>query len=161
MVPLHPFADDEDTAVYDPVKQTEIRITRTNSQQTSHNITLRTPGSQGNGILSANGSFAEYDREINMSIEDSSLFMEVGNQKKQITILPDEAISLSDTAQKDTINKLKLTKESDQAIYRIESLRKGKVLFVWPVSATIETKINAENGSILSVKKPWWLFLVF
>ena len=49
---------------------------------------------------------------------------------------------------------------SDEQQYTAIGYRDAKLLFFIPVSVKVELKINAVNGNIEQVNKPWWAFLV-
>ena len=49
---------------------------------------------------------------------------------------------------------------SDEQQYTVKGYRSAKLFFLIPVSMKVELKINAVNGNIEKIKKPWWAFLV-
>jgi len=56
-----------------------------------------------------------------------------------------------------TVETIKL--DSDKQQYSVIGRRSAKLFFFIPVSVKLEIKINAADGSIQSIKKPWWNFL--
>ncbi|MFA4955045.1 MAG: hypothetical protein WC641_07085 [Patescibacteria group bacterium] len=56
-----------------------------------------------------------------------------------------------------TVETIELDSEKQQ--YSVVGWRNAKLFFFIPVSVRLEIKINAADGSIQSIKKPWWNFL--
>jgi hypothetical protein len=97
----------------------------------------------------------------NLIIENSQLFMETPAGKKSINIKPQEAITLSATPNPESIQDLKLKEESQRPVYSVKGKKQVKLLFIIPVSMEIETKVDAQTGDVISIKKPWWSFLAW
>jgi len=91
-----------------------------------------------------------------VEIVDSKLTMETSEGNKEVIFLPNKAISKTEIRE---ILKTELIQESNKPIYLISGTNKGKLFFVFPITAEIEQKIDAETGEIISTKKPWWVFL--
>ena len=94
-------------------------------------------------------------------IEESKLLMETSAGKKQINVLPEDAIKISETPAVEMIKAIELKEESQSPIYSIKGIKKARLLFIFPVNLKIETKVSAETGSVISVKRPWWIFLAW
>ena len=90
-------------------------------------------------------------------IEENKLFLKTTAGNKEIKILPETASSKATTITK--INTIELIEESQQPIYSVKGTKQARLFFVIPVSVQIETKVSAESGNVISVKKPWWSFL--
>lgn len=80
-------------------------------------------------------------------------------QPKVITKSPSEiSAMLVEQKQLNVANDIELSSDDQQ--YTVTGYRDAKFLFFIPVSVKVELKINAVNGNIEQVKKPWWAFLV-
>ncbi|MFH1867273.1 MAG: PepSY domain-containing protein [Patescibacteria group bacterium] len=90
-------------------------------------------------------------------IEENKLSLKTSTGNKEIKILPEEASSKATAVT--SVNTIELKEEYQQPIYSIKGTKQAKLLFVIPVSMHIETKVSAESGNVISVKKPWWSFL--
>ena len=90
-------------------------------------------------------------------IEGNKLSLKTSTGNKEIKILPEEASSK--VAAGTEVSTIELKEESQQPIYSVKGTKQAKLLFVIPVSMQIETKVSAESGNVISVKKPWWSFL--
>lgn len=90
-------------------------------------------------------------------IEGNKLFLKTSTGNKEIKILPEEASSKATAATE--VNTIELREESQQPIYSVKGTKQAKLFFIIPVSMQIETKVSAESGNVISVKKPWWSFL--
>ncbi|RJQ38659.1 hypothetical protein C4559_00950 [Candidatus Microgenomates bacterium] len=75
-----------------------------------------------------------------------------------INSLPNQALSGLQQADKPTmIQSAVLGVEDGKPYYEIKGAQQRKFIGLVPVTANIETKIDAQNGSTISVNKPWYL----
>ncbi|MBI2097122.1 MAG: hypothetical protein HYT40_03180 [Candidatus Sungbacteria bacterium] len=51
--------------------------------------------------------------------------------------------------------------EKNQPTYEVRARKRGRLLFLIPVTMQVTININAENGAIEAVKKPWWSLLMW
>ena len=65
---------------------------------------------------------------------------------------------LVEQKQLNTVDDIALSQDEQQ--YTAKGYRDAKLFFIIPVSVKVELKVNAVNGNIEQVKKPWWAFLV-
>lgn len=94
-----------------------------------------------------------------IEIKDSNLYLETSAGLKQVKILPKQAsIAFSEITE---VKEIELKQEAAKPVYAVKGTKKAKLLFIFPVTVKIETKIDAENGEIIAVKKPWWSFLAW
>lgn len=92
-----------------------------------------------------------------VSIVNSKLTMETSSgQSKTIEIMPEE---IANILKVDTVQKAELTQAAEKPIYVVEGNKEGKILWVFPKNMNIEAKVDAENGEVIFLKKPWWNFL--
>lgn len=49
--------------------------------------------------------------------------------------------------------------EKTQLAYELQTQRKARFLGIFGTSISVRAEVNAENGEVMSVKKPWWAFL--
>lgn len=49
--------------------------------------------------------------------------------------------------------------EQTKAAYEIKTQRQSKFLGLFKAKMQVQAQVNAENGEIIRVKKPWWAFL--
>lgn len=89
-------------------------------------------------------------------VTDEKLSLKTSAGDKEIKILPAEA-SLKATAVT-KVNAIELKEESQQPIYAISGTKQVKLFSLISISMPIETKVSAESGNVISVKKPWWSF---
>jgi hypothetical protein len=89
-----------------------------------------------------------------ITIEGDKLYMETSAGKKQIMVLPGEAVSKA--TEIGTVIKTVLIEENGKPIYSIRGTKEARILFIIPVSMEIETNVDAESGEVISVNKPWW-----
>ena len=91
--------------------------------------------------------------------EQAKLYVQTSVGPKEIKILPEEASAKTTAVTK--ISTIEIKEESQQPIYSVMGTKQAKLFFVIPVSIQIETKVSAESGNVISVKKPWWSFLAW
>ncbi len=95
--------------------------------------------------------------EENVYVTDSKIVMEMDDSSiSTIDILPEDIIPILDV---NTIEESVLVEETDQAVYQIEATKDSHLLGFIPMDMSIEAKVDAETGEVLSTDKPWWAFL--
>ncbi len=96
-------------------------------------------------------------------IQESKLYMEVNDKKKsEIKVLPEEASAKAvEAVGKGQVDKIELKQEAEKPVYSVRVIKKAKLFRLIPITMRIETKVDAETGDVLSVKKPWWSFFVW
>ena len=153
-----PISNNENSVVtYDLKTKTEYTITST-GKTTSNNISIgeSIPGSEGSiKIIISNNIPAKYSGEL--SIENSKLYMNTSEGKKEILILPDEAVLKAISI--GSVTETSLIQESNKPVYSISGTKNARLLFIIPLKANMKEKISAESGNIISIKKPWWSFI--
>ncbi len=78
-----------------------------------------------------------------------------------INSLPSQALHGTRPADKPTtIQSAVLGAQAGQAYYEVTGTQKRKFLGIMPVTADVQTIINADNGRVTSVKRPWFLNLL-
>lgn len=150
---------DQQTVSYDLLTKTVIHTIDKNKQPVSHDVSLRktTPGNKG--ILETAFASVEYSNEL--TIEESKLLMKTSVGKKPINIMPEDAIAISETPNLGTVKKIELKEESQKPVYSVKGTKQARILFIFPVSLEVETKVSAETGKVVSVIKPLWSFLAW
>lgn len=95
-------------------------------------------------------------------VEGSRLFLGLTESAKPVSILPHEVPAIAMTSENITsISTIELKTNEQKPVYEVEGTREARLLFFIPVSVPIQTEINAIDGKIISVKKPWWSFFTF
>lgn len=75
-----------------------------------------------------------------------------------ISTLPSQALDKLQSSDKPTvIQSAVLGEQNGQVYYDVSGIQKRKFIGLFPVDASVETKINAQNGVVLSSNKPWYL----
>lgn len=47
----------------------------------------------------------------------------------------------------------------DDGYYRVQSKKKARLFYLFPVREQVKTQIDAETGEIIKIRNPWWGFL--
>ncbi|MFA4834257.1 MAG: PepSY domain-containing protein [Patescibacteria group bacterium] len=108
------------------------------------------------GSLSIKEGKATAITQEKLTIQDDNLYLGTSAGKKEIKISPEEA---STKATLTKVSAIELIEESQAPIYSVKGTKQAKLFLLIPVSIQIETKVSAESGEVISVKKPWWSFL--
>lgn len=137
---------------------TQVQTMDQNEQPVSHEISLQAT-SENRGVLETNFTSVEYFNDL--IIKESKLLMKTSVGEKPINVMPEDAIAVSKTPNIESIKKIELKEESQKPVYFIKGIRRARILFIFPVSFEVETKVSAETGKVISVKKPWWSFLAW
>lgn len=95
-----------------------------------------------------------------VTVEGNRLFVGTTESAKHMSVLPDEAKNTAITsAGLTSVETTKIKTEEQKPIYSVQGVRSSKLLFIIPVSIRTTTKIDATNGKVISIQKPWWSFL--
>jgi len=81
------------------------------------------------------------------------------SNKKQINILPEDAIKVSEIDKESA--KIELIEKYQKPVYSVVGMKQAKLLFIIPVLMEVKTEVDAETGKVISVNKPWWSFLTW
>ena len=106
-------------------------------------------------LLLISNNISATTKEI-LKIKKNSLYIKTEKEEKEVKVLPD---TLSETAKEvgiSLIESIELKSIKEEPTYAVKGIKEGKLLAVIPVSIDIETEINADTGTIETVKKPWW-----
>lgn len=115
-------------------------------------------------ILKVNNQLTITNGQVSVSTTEkliyngSKLYVDKIEKAKQIKLSPEEALLKIEKIT--NIQRFTLTQSEQKPVYEISGTNPVKILYVFPVSLTIESKIDANSGEIISVRKPWWSFLV-
>lgn len=104
-------------------------------------------------VLNSGGVSVETNESV--KIEQGSISIVTTEGEVRIGVLPDEVKTLP-AIQAQRIEKLELTVDSDKVIYRVRGKERRRLFGFIPLSMTVTTAVNAENGAIEEVGTPWW-----
>lgn len=92
----------------------------------------------------------------NLTISNSNLIIKNNTSEIPVGILPDEALENSGISK---LTNLELKTRGEKAIYTVSGTSSGRLFLVIPVTARLQTNIDALSGEVISAEKPWWSFL--
>lgn len=93
--------------------------------------------------------------------KSQTIAVRTANGVTLINTLPSQALAGIDAADKPTtIQTAVLGAQDGQAYYEVTGTQDRKFIGLIPVTANVETKIDAQNGSIITVDRPWYLNLL-
>ncbi len=120
-------------------------------------------GSNGTVTLVNNGITVTTNQPVVIDPKSQTIGIKTATGVTVISTLPSQAVNDLKQSDKPTvIQSAVLGEQNGQAYYDISGMQKRKFVGLIPVNATIETKINAQNGTVISSDKPWYLdFLGF
>ena len=79
---------------------------------------------------------------------------------KPLGVLPDQALAtINPTPSALDAQSIELKTRLFQPVYEVSATKKAKVLGVLPVEYSVNAVVNAQDGSVESMQKPWWTFL--
>ncbi len=109
----------------------------------------------GKNIISIAGESVKTSLDV---IEEAEkIYIKTSEGNKEMRILSEEAISKAQEV--DTVEEVMIEEEQGKAVYSVSGTKKARLFLIIPVLAKVEQKINIEDGSVVSTKKPWWHFL--
>lgn len=126
-------------------------------------IPISIEGVENSNKITIRAQNSEVETSEKMIIQNEKLYMELDNgEKEEVVVLPEEASSkAAEATEKSQVEKIELRQEQKRPVYSIMAIKRIRLFWLIPVSMKIETKIDAGNGNVLSVKKPWWSFLAW
>lgn len=113
-------------------------------------------GNSGNVIIQTKRVNASTTVELYK--ENGTLYGRFGNETRPIKVLPDEVkMKIRERI------KAKLENESmdlnEEGEYEVKVKKKARLFFIIPVDENLEADVDAETGTIIVIKKPWWGFM--
>ena len=88
--------------------------------------------------------------------QQGKLYMSTSEGQKQVSLSTED---VSKTAGVTAVKDIALNEENAVPVYSVNGTLQARLFSIIPVSMDIQTKINAENGQVISSAKPWWSFL--
>lgn len=117
-------------------------------------------GKDGTVTLINNGVTVTTNYPVIIDPNSQTIAVRTANGVTLINTLPSQAFAGIDAADKPTtIQTAILGTQDGQAYYEVTGIQKRKFLGIMPVLADVQTIINADNGSVTSVNRPWFLDL--
>ena len=121
--------------------------------------------------LKARGSFDKTTQ--NLTVADEGDYIETSSKKEpiiekqeqdkeqpQANIIESSKVSEIMLQQNHVDNVDSISLQSNQQTYIVRGTKKGKLFFFIPVTLNIQLEVDATNGVVKAIKKPWWSFLV-
>jgi uncharacterized membrane protein YkoI len=94
-----------------------------------------------------------------LKIEEKTLKIETPKGDIQVNVLPSLATRVAISKSPQEIKEIELKLINEKPIYEIKGKKVGKLLWLFPIEISVQTQIDATEGKILKIKKPWWSFL--
>jgi len=104
-----------------------------------------------NGKIVVEGNVARVVVDLNLEFLQTRVDLNVDHIHKKIR----------EKAKVENIKKIVLRKGGTGPIYVAEGEKEGRLLGIIPIKLHIQVIASAENGEVISVRKPWWSFLVW
>jgi len=95
-----------------------------------------------------------------LKIEEKTLKIETPKGDIQVNVLPSVATQIAILKYPQEIKEVELKVVNEKPIYKVEGRKVGKLFWIFPIEISVQTQIDATEGKIIQVKKPWWSFLV-
>lgn len=142
-----------------PVSKTSL-ISVPNSQSGPVQVSV---GANGTVRLVNNGITVTTDQPVVIDPKSQTVGIKTATGVTLISTLPSQAINDLQPSEKPTVvQSAVLGEQNGQVYYDVVGIQKRKFVGIIPVNAHVETKINAQNGTVISSNKPWYLnFLGF
>jgi hypothetical protein len=98
-------------------------------------------------------------REV-IKVEEKSIKIETPKRMIEVNVLPSVATQVAVSALPQEIKATELKVMDERAIYEIEGIKAGRLLWIIPVKFSVQTYVDAQTENIVRMEKPWWSFLV-
>jgi len=113
---------------------------------------------EGNIIIQAEGENVSTNASLSYTPKEGKFYIFLKNNKtKSIKIFPDQ---IKEKLQK----KLRQRNESynitldENGIYQVQTQKRAKLFFLFPVKEKVKIEIDSETGNIIKTKTSWWGF---
>ncbi len=115
-------------------------------------------GKNGMVTLVNNGINIQTDFPVVIDPKSQTIAIKTPSGVTIINTMPSQDLNnIQNTDKPTTIQTAVLGAQSGETYYDISGLQQGKLFGFIPVTAKVETKINAQDGTKISVSKPWYL----
>lgn len=115
-------------------------------------------GKDGIVTLTNNGINIQTEFPVVIDPKSQTIAIKTPNGVTIINTLPSQALDNINKADKPTtVQTAVLGAQNGETYYDISGLQEGKLFGFIPIKANVETKINAQDGTKISVSKPWYL----
>lgn len=143
---------------------TEIKNTETKTSYIFSNKTgeSQAESSSSNTNQDGSSSLKEKTIVINTRVGDEVTVVEdkivINNEKT--SILPEEAIKTAAEVSKTSFSEINIDKnKKNEIVYEVIGVKESLLFGIFGKNMTVKTEINAETGTVIKVRKPWWGFL--
>ena len=80
--------------------------------------------------------------------------------ERPVEVLPDEVGGkIEEKIRHAEIKEMELKTIGEKATYIVKAEKKAKILWVMPVTMSVEAEVSAETGKVVKATQPWWSFL--
>lgn len=118
-------------------------------------------GKNGTITLVNNGITVTTNYPVVIDPQTQTIAVRTASGVTLINTLPSQALNgIGATDKPTTIQTAILGAQAGQAYYEVTGIQQRKFLGIIPVTANVQTKINANDGSVGSVNRPWYLNLL-
>lgn len=94
-----------------------------------------------------------------IEIRDSRAYLETSAGTQEIKVMPGSVVAkLKNISDPKVIS---IEEKDAQPVYLVQGRKTGKLFSLFPINYSVETAINVQTEATVSLKKPWWSFLVF
>lgn len=128
-------------------KKTEIEIVGTNQSNE--------PKPENQEPIVPEAIISKEQEDVNSDNDESGAETE-GDIQKNININLQKALNNINLEMSD----INVRPTNDESVYIIDKKEDVKFLGFIPIKINLEIKVDTDDGQVLSVKKPWWSFLV-
>jgi len=95
-----------------------------------------------------------------LKVEEKTLKIETPKGDIQVNVLPSIATQVVISRFPQEIKEVELKVVNEKPVYEIEGKKVGKLLWIFPVEISVQAQIDALEGKVIKIKKPWWSFLI-
>lgn len=91
-------------------------------------------------------------------IQNQTMYMNMSGTLRELTVLPIQAMNQAMVRNQSRVY-MELGVENSTPQYRIREEKQVRIIGIFPANMNVSTSVNAENGNVLNVEKPWWSFI--
>ncbi|MFA5406261.1 MAG: hypothetical protein WC307_02800 [Candidatus Nanoarchaeia archaeon] len=89
----------------------------------------------------------------------NTIMLNASGFNKNISVMPLQAVERV-RATNNSFQSMELLMYQGRAVYRVLEHREARLFGFIPINLSVQSDVDATNGELVSVQKPWWNFLV-
>lgn len=93
-----------------------------------------------------------------LRLQDNQLILNFSGIERDVAVLPIQVMNQL-RATNQTVRSMELVMEQERAVYKVQETRQVRLFGLIPIGLSVESRVDATSGELISSRRPWWSFL--